>query len=182
MSRVLASASAADRPATDFYPTPRPVTEALIAWADWPRGLRVWEPAAGNGDMVLPFKCAGYDVIATDLHWKYSTDFTTETELRGDVIVTNPPFKLAEQFIRKAHELQPVAFAFLLKSQYWHAAKRVSLFRDIPPMAVLPLAWRPDFHMGAKGGRPTMDVCWAVWSRGYTGETMYLPLERTGTC
>jgi hypothetical protein len=65
--------------------------------------------------------------------------------------------------------------ALLLKATYWHAAKRIDLFRRHPPAAVHPLTWRVDFD-----GRdaPTMDVCWNVWQTGTTG-TRYEPIVRS---
>jgi hypothetical protein len=50
----------------------------------------------------------------------------------------------------------------LLKSQYWHAAKRHQLFNTHTPAYILPLTWRPDFMFGERGGAPTMDVLWTV--------------------
>ena len=72
----------------------------------------------------------------------------------------------------------------LLKSQYWHAAKRAQLFREIPPSYVLPLTWRPDFlfkeRNGEKGASPLMDVMWCVWLTPHMqgAYTEYKPLMR----
>lgn len=98
-------------------------------------------------------------------------------------IITNPPFSLAEEFIRHAAKIGK-PFAMLLKSQYWHAAKRAQLFREIPPSYVLPLTWRPDFlfkeRNGKKGASPLMDVMWCVWLTPHMqgAYTEYTPLMR----
>lgn len=128
--------------------------------------------------MVRTLSENGYSVIPSDLFTYDHTDFTEATSLRGDIIVTNPPFNRSEEFIRKAWELKPQAFAFLLKSQYWHSSKRYKLFEEMPPTAVLPLTWRPDFLFGQKGGSPTMEVLWTVWEPHTTKQTLYQPLTK----
>ena len=80
-----------------------------------------------------------------------------------DWIITNPPFSLAEKFIERAWEFKK-PFALLLKSQYWHAARRYDLFERCTPSAIFPLTWRPDFL--GEGGSPLMDVMWVVWKFG----------------
>jgi hypothetical protein len=95
-----------------------------------------------------------------------------------DWIITNPPFAQAEAFIRHALAWDSFGVAMLLKSQYWHAARRYALFIEHPPTAIMPLTWRPDFLFGSKGGAPTMEVAWSLWIRGYDGPTQYIPLPK----
>lgn len=164
------------RPITDFYPTPDNVTQSLINFLNLDTSNLVWEPACGQGHMVKVFLENGFKVKGTDI--QQGIDFLTQTKLLGDWIITNPPFVLAESFIRKSYELQPKGFAFLLKSQYWHATKRKLLFDTIRPSFVLPLTWRPDFLFGKKGGAPTMEVLWTVWIKNLNQNTVYQLLER----
>ena len=114
------------------------------------------------------------NVVATDI--QTGTDFLTADLPEGvQWIITNPPFSLAEQFIRKSAE-HNVPFAMMLKSQYWHAAKRITLFSDVRPAYMLPLTWRPDFLFGTRGnGSPLMDVTWCVWMTE-SSKTEYIPL------
>lgn len=97
------------------------------------------------------------------------------------MIITNPPFSCAEQFIRKCLDLEK-PFAMLLKSQYWHAAGRWQLFMEHPPAFVLPLTWRPDFNFGKRGGNPTMEVLWTVWDSMPCKTAYYHPLQRPNYC
>lgn len=164
----------------DFYPTPRDVTEGLLAvWR--PESAVVWEPACGINAMVYPLEAAGYRVIATDLvdrgYGETPVDFLTTTERRADCIVTNPPFELAVPFIEHAFALGVTELALVLKSTFWQAKKRYPLWQKHPPSLVLPLLWRADF-MGL--GAPTMDCSWFVWeaARGTAGECRYRPLPR----
>lgn len=152
----------------DFYPTPPDVTQALIDYLKIPRDKLIWECACGDGDMVEVFQQNGYKCIGTDIKDGY--DFLTHS-VDCDWIITNPPFNLSEQFIKRAIDLKK-PFAFLLKSQYWHSKRRMKLFEICPPYAVLPLTWRPDF---TGQGNSLMDMVWVVWKRPVT---IYEPLER----
>lgn len=163
------------RMANDFYPTPKECTYALMDYLELPRDVRIWEPAAGDGAIINALSDRGYNnVFGTDI--QHGVDFLTEKIGGVDWIITNPPFFLAEKFIRHAHELG-VPFAFLLKSQYWHSAKRQKLFNEIRPACVLPLTWRPDF---TGQGNSLMDMCWNVWDPWWyrTVITVYRPLEK----
>lgn len=167
----------------DFYPTPPEATRALMDFLERRYLIRpgdhVWECAAGDGDMVRVLE-ERYFVQGTDI--REGIDFL-ETEIKNmderagiRWIITNPPFTLAEQFIRHANELG-VPFAFLLKSQYWHSGKRLRLFEEITPRYVCPLTWRPDF---TGQGNSLMDMCWVIWMPGTADQTSYIPMRRPG--
>lgn len=162
----------------DFYPTPPDVTHALMRFLNLHQHT-IWEPACGDGAMAEVLAQYGHAVIATDLrHTGYGmggVDFLA-TKMECNTIITNPPFNVSEAFIRHAVD-QADTVAMLLKSQYWHAAKRKALFDRHPPAYVLPLTWRPDFMGGERGGAPTMEVCWTVWQLAST-DTRYVPLAR----
>lgn len=173
-SRIAGGNSAYGRNKSDFYPTPPEPTSALLKLLDIPKTAVIWEPACGQGDMVQEMQRCGYAVIATDI--QYGTDFLT-SQMACDWIITNPPFSLAEEFIRHCLELKK-PFCLLLKSQFWHAKKRLPLFREHPPAAICPLTWRPDFLFGTRGsGSPLMDVMWVVWHPEET-KTRYYPIEK----
>lgn len=178
MSVTLANAGSVDRSKTDFYPTPSNVTEALLRFLNIPKQLSIWEPAAGAGHMVSVMQEWGYKVEASDLHSFTMEDFLAISECRGDWIITNPPFSVAESFIRHALSFKPKGVAMLLKSQFWHSSGRLNLFREFTPKYVLPLTWRPDFLFGAKSGSPTMEVIWTVWDKDSNKKCEYIPLQK----
>lgn len=186
-SQIMGGNGAKARKASDLYPTPPEVTVALMDFLKLPKNTTVWEPAAGEGDMVKAIRACGYgSSFGTDVSEGFdflSPDVFTRLLAGFDWIITNPPFSLAEDFIRRAAEIQK-PFAMLLKSQYWHAAKRMALFEEIPPSYVLPLTWRPDFLFkergGKKGASPLMDVMWCVWLTPQMQgvQTVFKPLMR----
>ena len=186
-SRIAGGNSARGRRQSDLYPTPPEATVALLRFLNLPKNTTIWEPAAGEGDMVKAIRACGYgssfgtdvsegfDFLSPDIFKRILTGF--------DWIITNPPFSLAEAFIRRAAELGK-PFAFLLKSQYWNATCRRKLFDEIPPSYILPLTWRPDFffkkRLPGEKGSPLMDVMWCVWLTPWKNDiqTVYRPLMR----
>lgn len=175
-SRIAGGNTAYSRNKSDFYPTPPEATQALLNFLDLDNGTVVWDPACGEGHMVDVLKMNGMNVVSTDI--QLGVDFLTADLPSGvEFIITNPPFSLAEQFIRKA-SCHAIPFAFLLKSQYWHSKKRYRLFKDCKPAYILPLTWRPDFMFKKRGsGSPLMDVMWCVWIPG-SNKTEYIPLKK----
>lgn len=176
-SRIAGGNTAYKRSKSDFYPTPPDVTCALLDFLRIGDRKVIWEPACGEGHMVDAMRERGYAVIGTDI--RSGTDFLTDDCPGGfDWIITNPPFSKADDFIRRCAKYS-VPFALLLKSQYWHARKRVPLFQSVTPSYVLPLTWRPDFMFKQRGGgSPLMDVMWCVWYPDFKYPTQYIPLER----
>jgi hypothetical protein len=163
----------------DLYETPAVATEALLRAEKLP--LHVWEPACGRGAIVNVLRTAGYKVLASDLafydpdHFS-GWDFLLERQLPAQVeaIVTNPPFKLAEQFVAHALELCPLVImllrlAFLESGRRQHILEgrglaRVHVFRKRLPM----------MHRDGWEGRKAnsgMAFAWFVWDRSHQGPT-----------
>lgn len=171
----LAGGDARRRSESDYYPTPPEATQALLDFLKLPADTVIWEPACGQGHMVNVMVDNGYCVIDTDIIT--GIDFLMSECRKCDWIITNPPFSISQEFIeRSITHHKP--FAFLLKSQYWHAKKRYDLFDRYKPKYILPLTWRPDFLFGARGGASLMDVMWVVWGETGADQTTYAPLKR----
>lgn len=170
------------RAVADFYPTPPEVTQALLQELKLDKATKIWEPACGEGHMAKVIEAAGYLTKSSDLfdrgYGEHGVDFTKQTDNRGcQWMITNPPFNEAVAFIEKAASLQLDGFALLLKSQFWHAKKRLIVFEAYTPAAIMPLTWRPDFTEGERGGSPTMDTLWTIWKKGDT-RAIYKPARK----
>lgn len=159
----------------DWYPTPPECTEVLLDRVDFANV--VWEPCCGDGSLAKVMEARGIKVIGTDLHDRgygdahgIQHDILKASELLADDIVTNPPFNIAAPIIRHLLSLRPRKMALLLKSSFWHASTRSSLFHANPPSRIIALTWRPDF---LAIGRPTMEVSWCVWEHGHNDRTYY---------
>lgn len=187
-SAIIGSQKKWDRKPADFYPTPVDATETIVGMikamktADGRPVKRIWEPACGDGRLARVLEYHGFEVVSTDLR-EYpgygigGLDFLNEDPLVKwgwdigdiDLIISNPPFNLAEAFIRRAVSLCPNVI-MLLKSQYWHAAGRTALFEKHTPSIVIPLTWRPAFLEKERGKNPLMDCIWCVWTLDHVAD------------
>lgn len=178
-SQICGGNSATGRKAGDFYPTPPEATSALLNFLNIPHESVIWECACGSGEMARVIANAGYKTISSDIENNGfgvpRIDFLTyQQEEKFDWIITNPPFSIAEKFIRRAWDTGK-NFSFLLKTQFWNAACRIETFEECRPSYVLPLTWRPDF---TGGGGALMDMSWIVWERGNSAETKFEILKK----
>lgn len=90
----------------DLYETPACATKTLLRVEHVP--MFVWEPCAGRGAISDILRDYGRTVIASDLnahsdaapYIETHRDFLMETQPRASTIVTNPPYKLANEMIR----------------------------------------------------------------------------------
>lgn len=176
-----------DRKAADFYATPEEGTQALINALGLKPGTVVREPACGDGKLARVLELAGIKVIASDLFQRgYGVpfvDFLTADKMVDPEIgeatwtITNPPFKYAEEFIRKSLSQTPNV-AMLLKSNYWHAARCLPLFETHRPTIEYRLCWRLPFLKNERGDNPLMDVSWVVWQAARGGQSTWRPLRK----
>lgn len=187
---IQASYKAWERKPSDFYPTPFDVTESIMPVVNtmlFP-GARIWEPCCGDMDMTRVLEWHGYEVTSTDLRDTgqgiSGFDFLNDDpeEKWGwipepDMIVMNPPFSLAEDFIRRALQYTP-RVACLMKIDYWNAARRSKLWQENMPKLFLPLTWRPAFLAKERGNSPLMNCAWCVWNDSGEDFCAVEPLKR----
>ena len=86
-----------------------------------------------------------------------------------DLIFTNPPFRLAEHFLRKSQELvaENGCIVFLLRAAFLETKRRWNLLEEFPPAEVWFLRKRPKFTgPDALGGTDSAMYGWFVWYRG----------------
>lgn len=159
----------------DAYFTPiEAVTSLLqIEGACLPRSL--WEPAAGDGAIVRPLRDAGYRVFASDIadygleDCQAGVDYlTARRPANVEGIVTNPPYKLAVRFARKAMREAPY-LALLLRTNFLESTNRLPFFREHEPARIWISARRlPMMHrLGWSGPRAPSNTCfaWFVWDK-----------------
>lgn len=170
--------SHADR-GDDFYATPPEAVAALLAVEEkWlPQGT-IWEPACGDGAIVKPLRAAGYEVLATDLVDRGCPDSSISDFLAGNTrpyhnaIITNPPFKLAREFVDTALESAPYV-AMLLRLAFLEGVGRKDWFESSPLARVHVSSRRlPMMHReGWEGPKSTSAVChaWFIWDKRHEG-------------
>lgn len=141
---------------------------------------RIWEPACGQGHLCKPLIEAGYDVRCTDLvdrgFGEGGIDFLwTFDDWDGDII-TNPPYKYAEDFIKHALEIisKGNKVCMFLKIQFLEGKGRQTLFRNHPPKTIWVSSSRIKCGMNGnfEGCSSMMALAWFVWEKGYQGDTV----------
>lgn len=140
----------------------------------------IWECACGEGHLGKVLEKHGFDVIGTDLIYRgygddEPLDFLTETldEFKGDII-TNPPYKYALDFVKKALESvnEGNKVAMFLKLQFLEGKSRKAFFMENPPKVVyvsssrLKCAINGDFE---SIGSSAVAYAWFVWVKGFKG-------------
>ena len=173
----------------DDFPTPPWATRALCAWLtinlpgdDAVLGLFACrEPAANRGHMVKPLVEYFNQVIASDVH-DYGAGYPVQDYLfpgpmeTTDWTITNPPFKLAEQFIEKALGHSKHGVAVIVRSAFLEGVGRYQrLFSVNPPSHVLQFTERVVMHKGklAPKGSTATAYCWLVWVKGDEAKTRF---------
>jgi len=166
----------------DDFPTPPWATRAPCRWLQDVGYLQlqdksVREPAANRGHMTAPLAEYFDSVEGSDIH-DYGAGYPQRDYLFGpapdmvDWTITNPPFRLAEQFIARALETSRHGVAMILRSAFLEGVGRYgSLFSETPPQVVLQFSERVVMHKGglSKSGSTATAYCWLIWSDDLIG-------------
>ena len=165
------------REAADLYTTPPSAVRALLAVENF-QGT-VWEPACGMGHISEELEVAGLDVYSSDLNdYGYGSsvvDFFTSGHT-SDNIITNPPYKFAQEFIERSLDATTGKVAMLLKLQFLEGQKRKSFFESTPLKKVYVFSNRVNPWRGGRpldeNGKPwsgTVAYAWFVWDHDHQG-------------
>lgn len=131
------SHSAGEREENDFYATDPIAAEWLIRLENLDKNI--WECACGQGHLAKVFEDHGYNVKATDLidrgYGVGGVDFLQCRDKFDGDIITNPPYKYAEDFIQHALTLIPDGkrVCMFLKVQFLEGKGRRDLYAIYPP-------------------------------------------------
>lgn len=126
-----------ERQPEDYYATEPKAAELLCDLVLF--HSHIWECACGEGHLSEVFKAKGYDVYSTDLidrgYGIGGIDFLQCNDVFNGDIITNPPYKYAQQFVEKALSLVPNGYyvAMFLKLTFMEGKARKKLFENHPP-------------------------------------------------
>lgn len=169
----------------DLYESPPEAVRALLAVEPLPEAI--WEPACGPGSIVRVLRAAGHRVHATDLvdygleDSEHGVDFLMERQAPGfyiGAVVTNPPFKLAEQFVAHSLALGIPKVVMLLRLTFIESTKRAAIL-DSGHLARVHV-FRNRLPMMHRAGRGTqvaksnsnaIAYAWFVWDLAHKGAT-----------
>ena len=124
----------------EFYPTPKTATQSILKELDMSRINTFTEPCRGDGHI--------YDLV-TGPYKHYcelseGTDYLLTQMPQVDLILTNPPFSLAQQFITKALT-EAKTVIMLQRVNFLGSQERKSFWNTNPPTHLFVLANRPKF-------------------------------------
>jgi hypothetical protein len=166
---------AADSP--DDFPTPPWATRALVEHVLYPEDkvtaekLSCHEPACGRGHMAAALEEYFGHVISSDIHaYGYGAlaNYLEAPSVPSDWVITNPPFKLAEQFIIKALETARVGVAMLTRTVFIESVGRYErLFNVSPPTYVAQFVERVPMVRGRldKKASTATGYAWIIWTK-----------------
>lgn len=179
---VMAQRHEADDSLDDF-PTQPWGTRALVEFILKPNerfspDLTCWEPACNRGYMARPLREYFHRVWATDIFdYGFAQQHATEDFLFPstaapepmDWIITNPPFRLAEEFISKARAITTVGCAMLVRTSFLESVGRYErLFSRTPPTIVAQFVERLPMVKGRvdRKASTATSYAWLVWING----------------
>ena len=168
----------------DFYQTPYPMTEALaglLKSQNVPQGTQILDPCVGHGAILDVLREAFPQAWGFDKYVEYESPKQDFLTFNGDVemIVTNPPFNLATEFIEHAMTVTKTAW-FLLPLDYLCSRGRyervyhnpnfhcstIRVFSRSPTMKQEKVKTMSDSESGK------MSYAWYCFARGSGESTM----------
>lgn len=170
-----------EREENDYYATSPKAVELLLEKEKFAH--KIWECAAGEDHIANVLRNHGYEVRSTDIidrtgHTEILDFLKTDEKYEGDVI-TNPPYKYAQEFVE--HALDSIRdgnkVAMYLKLTFLEGKNRQKLFNQKNLKTVYVMSGR----MGcAKNGdfrnkeeqteSGAVAFAWFVWEKGYSGD------------
>jgi hypothetical protein len=160
----------------DDFPTPPWATRGLLEHVfDDKRslaGMSCLEPACGAGHMAKVLKEYFGEVRAADAYgYGHVRDFLTypyETNA-VDWVITNPPFRLAEDFVVRALRVARRGVAILARTVFLESVGRYEgIFLHHPPSKFAQFVERVPMVKGRLDAKATTATgyAWLVWEKG----------------
>ena len=168
------------RDSLDDFPTPPWATRALLEHVinAEPLGeLRCLEPACNVGHMSKVLQEYFRTVISSDVFdYGYGSvqDYLDQSfqPQNIDWIITNPPFRLAEEFVAKALNHARRGVAVLTRTVFIESVGRYNrLFEPMPPSIVAQFTERVPMVKGRldRKASTATGYCWVIWEKTVVG-------------
>lgn len=178
----------------DDFPTPPWATRALIEHVIGPSrvlGRTCIEPACGAGHMSQPLAEYFAEVRSYDAHpygFGKIRDFLTNPyePNAADWVITNPPFRLAQEFIQRGLSVAKEGVAVLVRTVFIESVGRyVELFSKNPPQKFAQFVERVPMVRGRLDAKATTATgyAWLVWDKRNSKvgtELIWIPPCRRG--
>ncbi|MGL4355718.1 MAG: DNA methyltransferase [Aeromonas popoffii] len=159
------------------YPTPEAAVRALLNKIDFKADDSFFEPCCGDlsdadgNELPCIFNLVPLDIMQKE--WaeiRMGREFlTTDYGCRKfDVIITNPPFSLSTEFLRKCKSLLAPGgtLIFLQRVNWLGSKKRVRFWQEVGMPSKSPiLVPRPKFDKSKKG-TDSCEYAWYIYDNG----------------
>lgn len=147
----------AERKPMDVYETPEWAVEALFKLVPINPKLKYMEPCRASGRIYgqLPLGSAWGEI-------REGVDYLTTQYNPADVIVTNPPYSLAQEFVTKALG-EADAVVMLLRLGFLESMRRYEWWKDNPLDHLVVLSKRPSFTEDGK--TDGAGYGWLIWDK-----------------
>ena len=133
----------------DYYATDPIAVEKLLEVETFDK--YIWEPACGEGHISKVLEVHGYHVESSDLIYrgfgdKEPCDFLADDYAFDGDIITNPPYKYAQEFVEKALDSidDGHKVAMFLKLTFVSSSGRIELFKNRPPQTIYVFSKRVE--------------------------------------
>lgn len=146
----------------DSYSTPQYAIDLILDRIYLDRVLISLEPCRGENRRI-------YNLLPGTVLWceiKENLDyldFPFDRIKDIDLILTNPPFSLALEFLKKSLS-EAKTVIYLLRLNFLGGIKRKQFWDEHPPSHLYVLAKRPSFF--DTGGTDATEYAWFCWDRG----------------
>ena len=170
----------------DDFPTPPWATRALIEHVIRDTALfkkqTCLEPACGAGHMAKVLEEYFFQVNASDKYkygYGHCHDYLADDwpSTTFDWVITNPPFRLAEEFLLKSLEIAREGVAILARTVFIESVGRYNrIFLDRPPTKFAQFTERVPMVRGRldKKASTATGYSWIVWEKRITCEPRLL--------
>jgi hypothetical protein len=169
-----------EREKHDYYAT-EPKAVRMLLEIEHFEG-KIWECACGEGHLSEEMKRLGREVYSTDIVDRNYPDrimdfLGIENNEQVDFnIITNPPYRYANEFISKALSIMPRGkkLALFLPIRYLEGKQRKAIFKLMPPKVVYVSSSRIKCAMNGDFNKMTgsaVSYAWFVWEKGHSGDT-----------
>lgn len=172
-----------EAPASDLYTTPAWAVASLLNREDFTGSIT--DAGCGKGDISTVLLATGHkDVISVDLYdWGYGQtgiDYL-EYDTLTENTMSNPPFKILQEFILQALKLSKRKVAIFARvSALESQARYLGIYKDNPPSRVYQFVNRVKCLRGGHddGESSSVSYCWLIWDfENPTDQTQFLWIE-----
>ena len=172
----------------DFYPTPLAVAQDALTHVpiminptcilDPGAGTGVWGKAARG--LFPQSTITGIDLrpvpkVPAYNFWFHADYLLMDAAPVFDLVIGNPPYKYAEQFVRQSMKMLEIqgCLILLLRLNFLESQSRATgLWREHPPLKVVVSSKRVSFTGDGKTNATA--YAYFIWQKGWKGETRLL--------